>query len=82
MCAVDFDWELGEAKGGNTIYASEKDLRENHDCVDNCGIQEVVTMSKDDFMELVEKSGIDTSTIRTSNIVPIIWTKEDGFLVK
>jgi hypothetical protein len=82
MCAVDFDWELGEAKGGNRIYASEKDLREHHDCVDKCGIQEVVTMSKEDFDELVEKSGIDTSTIRTSNIGPAIWTKKEGFVAK
>jgi hypothetical protein len=80
MDAVDFDYELGEARGGNTVYASEENLRENCTCVDECGIQEVVVMSKEDFMELVEKSSIDPATIRTSNVGPAIWTKEEGFV--
>ena len=76
MCAIDFAYELGEASGGNKIYPSLEDLRKHHDCLDKCGSQEVVTMSKEDFMELVEKSGIDPATIRTSNFGPVIWSKE------
>ena len=84
MCGVDFSCELGEANGGNTIYPSEENLRENRKCVNSgdkyCAPQEVVTMSKEDFLELVEKSGIDPATIRASNIGPVFWTKEQGFI--
>lgn len=41
MCKVDFDWELGYASGGNTVYPSEEDLRKCRKCVDECGIVEV-----------------------------------------
>ena len=30
MCKIDWDWELGEALGGNDIYPSLDDLKENH----------------------------------------------------
>ena len=39
MCKIDWDWELGEAMGGTTIYPSLKDLKANHDF--NCGIVKV-----------------------------------------
>jgi hypothetical protein len=78
MCAIDFSCELGEVSGGNKIYPSLADLRKHHDCLDKCGSQEVVTMSKEDFKTLVEKSGIDPATIRASNLGPVIWTKEQG----
>jgi hypothetical protein len=78
MCAIDFAYELGEASGGNKIYPSLEDLRKHHSCLDECGSQEVVTLSKEDFMELVEKSGIAPDTIRTSNLGPAIWNKEQG----
>jgi len=41
MCAVDFSFELGEAKGGTKLYASIKDLKENHSCWEECGITKV-----------------------------------------
>jgi len=41
MCKVDFDWELGCAMGGNDIYPSIKDLKENRKCVSECGIVKV-----------------------------------------
>lgn len=41
MCKVDFMWELGEAMGGNEIYASIEDLKENRPCVEECGIVKV-----------------------------------------
>jgi hypothetical protein len=66
MCYTDFSCELGEAEGGNSIYASENDLRKHRKCVDSgekwCSPTEVVTMSKEDFLELVEK-GIDPASI-------------------
>ena len=82
MCAIDFECELGEAMGGTTIFASEDDLHECRKCTsmgskEHRGV-EVVTMSKEDFKELVEKSGIDPATIRASNIGPVIWRKEQG----
>jgi hypothetical protein len=87
MCAVDFQHELGEALGGNTIYPSEKDLRKRRVCVNSeneedkfCYPVEVVTMSKEDFDRLVALSGIDPRGITSSNIGPAIWTKEEGLL--
>jgi hypothetical protein len=87
MCGVDFSCELGEANGGNTIYPSEENLRANRKCVNSsepedkmCYPVEVVTMSKDDFLELVEKAGIDPSEIRSSNCGPAVWTKEQGLI--
>lgn len=41
MCGVDWDHELGNALGGNTIYPSESDLMANKRCTDECGIVEV-----------------------------------------
>ena len=84
MCYTDFSCELGEASGGTSIYASEDNLREFRKCVNSgekwCSPQEVVTMSKEDFLELVEKSGIDTATICGSNVGPVFWTKEQGLI--
>ena len=87
MCGVDFSCELGEANGGNTIYPSEENLRANRECVNSsepedkmCYPVEVVTMSKEDFLELVEKAGIDPAAIRSSNWGPAVWTKEQGLI--
>lgn len=41
MCYTAFTWELGEALGGNQIYPSVEDLKENCKCVDECGIIKV-----------------------------------------
>ncbi len=41
MCMVDFDCELGNACGGNTVYPSIDDLKKNRRCVSECGIVEV-----------------------------------------
>lgn len=53
MCKTDFTWEVGEAIGGNTIYPSIEDLKENRKCWEECGIvkvkiliEEVVAESK------------------------------------
>jgi hypothetical protein len=82
MCYIDFSCELGEASGGNIIYPSEENLRANRNCVNSgdkwCSPTEVVTMSKEDFLELVGMAGIDPATIRASNIGQVFWTKEEG----
>lgn len=41
MCLTDFECEIGGACGGNVVYPSIEDLRENRRCVDGCGIAEV-----------------------------------------
>lgn len=82
MCGVDFGYELGEALGGTTIFESKEDLNRCRKCTagrDHHPV-EVVTMSKEDFMELVEKSGIDPASIYASNIGQVFWTKEEGFV--
>lgn len=52
MDLVDFYYELGAAKGGNTIHASIKDLKERHSCVDECGIVKV----KVELVEIIKNS--------------------------
>jgi hypothetical protein len=52
MCQTDWNWELGEALGGTTIYASIEDLEDSRKCVENCGIVKVkITLEK------IEKPG-------------------------
>ena len=41
MCKIDWDFEFGEALGGNKIYPSLADLKQNHDCWERCGVVKV-----------------------------------------
>ena len=41
MCKTDWDYELGEALGGNSIYPSIEDLKKRRKCVSSCGIVKV-----------------------------------------
>ncbi len=41
MCMTDYDYELGVAKGGNVVYPSVEDIKENRSCVSECGIVKV-----------------------------------------
>lgn len=43
MCLVSWDFELGEASGGTTIFASLKDLKRRHPMWEECGVVEVET---------------------------------------
>ena len=38
MCKTDFEYELGCAAGGNSVYSSLEDLKECRPCVECCGI--------------------------------------------
>ena len=57
MCKVDWDWEIGAALGGNKIYPSLEDLKENHKCWEECGVVKV----KVSLEEVVHKGmrGVD-----------------------
>lgn len=62
MCAVDFDWELGEAMGGVRLYPSKEDCLANRACVEACGMVKVkVTLDKvilqPNFKKMVASSG-------------------------
>lgn len=47
MCGIDWQHELGQALGGNRVYASVEDLKQNRTCWKECGIVEVeVKLSK------------------------------------
>ena len=47
MCRTDFECELGHAKGGNIVFPSIADAKENLKCWESCGIVEVeVTFKK------------------------------------
>ena len=41
MCAVDFDWELGEVNDSSPVYSSVEDLKRQRTCWEKCGIVEV-----------------------------------------
>lgn len=41
MCKADFDFELGEADGGNRIYPSLKDLKDHAKWWEHDGVVEV-----------------------------------------
>jgi len=41
MCLTDWQWELGEALGGNMVYPDLKDLKKHRVCVEDCGIVRV-----------------------------------------
>lgn len=42
MCQIDFECQLGAHLGGDKIYPSEEDCRENRKCVNReCGLVEV-----------------------------------------
>lgn len=60
MCLTDFECELGAAKGGNGVYPSIEDLRENRKCVDQCGIAKVKVecveiIQEPDYSDVIEK---------------------------
>jgi len=41
MCMIDFEHELGRARGGSVVYPSVENLKENHAPWEECGIVEV-----------------------------------------
>lgn len=41
MCMIDFECELGMASGGNLVFPSIENLKENRACVYRCGIVKV-----------------------------------------
>ncbi len=41
MCAVDWQYEIGAASGGNIVHPSIEDLKEKRRCWRRCGIVEV-----------------------------------------
>jgi len=53
MCSIDWNYEIGKALGGSTIYPSVEDLKENHPSSGKgeCGIIKV----KIEFEEEIEK---------------------------
>ena len=61
MCLIDWNWELGAALGGNTIYPNIEDLKSNHTMWKSCGIVKV----KISFEEVIHESegwGLDKET--------------------
>jgi len=41
MCKTDYEYEVGHARGGNLVYASEEELKKEKLCVFTCGIVKV-----------------------------------------
>lgn len=62
MDLVDFFHELGDAKGGNTVHPSIRDLRERHPCCRECGIVKV----KVEHIETVQDPNYKLDKARTA----------------
>lgn len=41
MCLTDWEFEIGNASGGNRVYPSIEDIKRSRKCVAGCGIMEV-----------------------------------------
>lgn len=54
ICGVDFQHELGCACGGNKLYPSVEDLKENASCWKTCGIIEL-EVDMDNYKWIVEQ---------------------------
>jgi len=65
MDAVDFNFELGEAWGGNIIYPSVKNLKSSHKYVHLCGIVKVKVVLLKHVMKAQDQ----------------VWNAEKGILV-
>ena len=50
MCKVDWDYEIGNAAGGNKVFATAEDIKHNLNCVHECGIVKV----KVTFVEVIQ----------------------------
>lgn len=61
MDMVDFDHELGCALGGNTVYPSADDLRDNRRCHPQCGIVKVAVQ----FLEVIQEQNLDAEIEET-----------------
>lgn len=65
MCMIDWQHEIGEAAGGNTVYASLNDLKKNHTCWEECGVVEVEVTHVRDIVpqDIVRKFMEDNSEL-------------------
>lgn len=79
MCDVDFHHELGESSS-SMVYASLEDLKENRTCIDECGVAEVVTMSKADFELLIARATVSLDEIQASTVGEIFWSNKNATL--
>jgi len=54
MCKVNWDYEIGNASGGNRIYPSLEDLKRCTKCWKGCGIVEVKVF----FSKVIEEGTV------------------------
>ena len=73
MDKVDFDYELGEASGGNRVYASEADLRKRQPCTKECGVVQV---------EVALKKVVQQSDFSGAGKLAKDWTTKDTAALK
>lgn len=55
MCKTDYEFELGYAAGGNTLYPSIEDLKKCKPCVESCGIVAV----RVEYVETIQNENCD-----------------------
>ncbi len=72
MDKVDFDYEIGNALGGNQLFASLEDLKKHKGCCHQCGIVEVEVVLK----KVVQESDFTKGKKYTSHELNTIKMKE------
>jgi hypothetical protein len=89
MDKVDFDEELSHAKGGNTVFASVKDLEYQKPCCKECGIVKVEVKCLEVIQEEVPvterpgfQEGVKRAQERARCKVPIPYIRPDQIWIK
>lgn len=79
MDGVDFDHEVGEAAGGNTVYATPEDLLKYQSCATGCGIYRVrITKEKEILpQEFLSRDSISSDDIDNKTPKYLAWKKRD-----
>ncbi len=77
---IDWQYEVGEAAGGNTVYGSEADLIKNSPCVSSCGIvrckitQDSIVLYSD--FSKRDKSRSEADTMREMYAIRLAYHEE------
>lgn len=72
MDKVDFDHEIGNALGGNQLFADIEDLKKHKGCCRQCGIVKVEVVLK----EVIQESDFSKGKKYTSHELNTIKVKE------
>jgi len=83
VCKTDWVHHFPDDYDGVTVYFSEKSLRDHRDCVEQCGVKEVVVMSKEDHEKFIsERDELQSQIDEINMYIPKVGEKASGALKK